>query len=161
MCRMYGRNVFSCRNVNLYHKGVPARPPGSSHRMHSPCSFLLSSLIWVYLKYAKGMDEECSDTSKFLRKWSIKGLIFFKVFPFFFSSTFSWWQKRRLFGHPRSYQRVRNGPEPPAHLLSVFTNWIFNRHSPSECPSCPEVNQGEFLNYISSKEPKYQLTDRF
>lgn len=48
--------------------------------MHSPHSFLLYSLIWVYLKYAKGIDEECFNTSKFLRKSSIKGLIFLNVF---------------------------------------------------------------------------------
>lgn len=28
MCRMYGRNVFSCRNVNLFQEGVPFRPLG-------------------------------------------------------------------------------------------------------------------------------------
>lgn len=79
MYRMYGRNVFSCRNVNLYEKkkkkGMGARfredELSSSQDMHGSLDFPSPLpplfLIWVWLFEIckkKGMDEGQFDVQK-------------------------------------------------------------------------------------------------
>jgi hypothetical protein len=92
------------------------------------------------LKYAKGMDEECFNTSKFLRKSSIKGLIFLKVFLVALSLD----DKRATTWAPTFIPKGEKWPELPAPL-SVFTIELSVAIAPWSAPTTLRSIKENFL----------------